>query len=125
MESMELQDIVLKEKEDTNNAHVAKQKCEYDRNMDAHVAFLAYLLKPLQDTIKELYVDSTLNITNHPIFFVVLVKWCRLIYPLCFAMPPLWYMLFHFHCCNFFCIDILKLVRSLFLQGSSFHCNTP
>jgi len=52
MESMELEDIVLKQREDANNAHVTKQKCKYDRNMDAHVASLAYLLKPFQDTTK-------------------------------------------------------------------------
>jgi hypothetical protein len=52
--------------------HMLQNK--YDRNMDVHVASLAYLLKLLQDMIKELYVDSTLNITNHLIIFVVLVK---------------------------------------------------
>jgi hypothetical protein len=88
------------------------------------VAFLAYLLKPPQEMIKERYVNSTLNITNDLIIFVVLVRWCKLLYPLGFVALPLWYTFFHFHCCKFLCADILKFVRSLFLQGSSFHCNT-
>jgi hypothetical protein len=52
-------------------------------------ASLAYLLKPFQDVAKELYVDSTLNTTNHLIFSIMLVRWCRLLYPLGFATLPL------------------------------------
>ncbi len=111
---MELEDIVPKQKEDANNAHVAEHKCEYEPNRDACVASLAYLLKPLQDATKELYVNSTLNITNHLIVFVVLVRWCRLLYPLGFATLPLWYIFFHFHYYKFLYVDILKFIRSLF-----------
>jgi hypothetical protein len=89
MESMELKDIVPKQREDANNAHVAEHTCEYERNRDACVASLAYLLKPLQDALKELYVDSTLNYTNHLIISVMLIRWCRLFYPLGFTTPPL------------------------------------
>lgn len=100
-------------------------KCEYDRRMDAHMASLAYLLKPLQDTTKKLYVYSILNIINHLIIFVLLVRWCKLLYPLGFATLPLWYMFFHFHYCKFFCTNILKLLTNLFLQGTYFHHNMP
>jgi hypothetical protein len=88
MESMELEDIVPKQREDANNAHV-QHKCKYECNMDVCVGFLTYLLKPLQNTTKELYVNSTLNTTNHLILSIVLVRWCRLLYPLGFAAPPL------------------------------------
>jgi hypothetical protein len=87
MESMELE--VPKQKEDANNAHVVKHKCKYECNRDVCVGSFTYLLKPLQDTTKELYVDSTLNTTNHLIHSIVLVRWCRLVYPLGFATPPL------------------------------------
>jgi hypothetical protein len=79
MESMELKDIAPEQKKDAYNAHVVEQKCKYERNKDVRAAFLANLLKPLQDATKELYVDSTLNITNHLIIYVVLVRWCRLL----------------------------------------------
>ncbi len=80
------------------------------------MASLAYFLKPLQDAAKELYVDSTLNITNHLIFYVVLVRWCRLLYPLGLIASPLWYMFFHFHCYNFICVDILRFIKNLFYK---------
>ncbi len=78
------------------------------------MAAFAYLLKPFQDMAKELYVNSTLNITKHLIFSVVLVRWCRLRYPLGFIASPLWCIFFHFHYYKFFCVDILKFIRSLF-----------
>ncbi len=86
---MKLENIVSKQRENANNAHVVEHKCEYEHNKDAHVASLTYLLNPFQDVAKELYVDSTLNTTNHLIFSIMLVRWCRLLYPLGFATLPL------------------------------------
>ncbi len=46
-------------KNDHNNPDVVVEKGDYECARDVYVASLAYLLKPLQDTSKELYIRST------------------------------------------------------------------
>ncbi len=45
MENMKLKNIVSKQRENANNAHVAEHKCEYEHNKDAHKCFSCILVE--------------------------------------------------------------------------------
>jgi hypothetical protein len=46
----------------------AKQKCEYEKERDANVVALAWLCKPLEDVVEQLYVPSNPKYLHRLIF---------------------------------------------------------
>ncbi len=49
-----MEGIYFCENEDHNNVHVVVEKGEYKLAKDAHVASIAYLKRPLKETIEQL-----------------------------------------------------------------------
>ncbi len=81
MQNME--DLEVSKDDADNNVEVVVEKVEYEHQRDANVVSITYLLKPLEDMSRQLYVHSTLNMCQssnfcYNIFWMVKIT-CHLV----------------------------------------------